>query len=79
MKELLYFQYDKDYISINRAPSGIYEIADADIANIILEVSKEVKKPILYTNAGKPTFWFDDWFLWQLRAEKIELDWFMRY
>lgn len=77
--EQLHFQYDKDYIHINRVPSEEANITDADISNIILEVAKEVKKPILYTNLGKPTYWFDHPFLWQLRAEKIKLDWYLRY
>jgi hypothetical protein len=77
-EELLHFQYDKDYIHINRKPSDVLDITDADIANIILEVAKEVKKPILYTNKGKPTLWFDKCFLWQLRAEEIYLDWYYR-
>lgn len=77
-EELLAFQYDKDYIHINRQSADILDITDADIANIILEVAKEMKKPILYTNEGKPTYWFDDCFLWQLRAEEIYLDWYYR-
>lgn len=77
--ERLHFQYDKDYIHINRVPSEGTDITDADIANIILEVAKEVKKPILYTNYGKPTYWFNHPFLWQLRAEEIKLDWYLRY
>lgn len=35
-EELLHFQYDKDYIHINRAPSSLLDVTDADIANIIL-------------------------------------------
>lgn len=77
--ERLHFQYDKDYIHINRVPSEGTDITDADIANIILEVAKEVKKPILYTNYGKPTYLFNHPFLWQLRAEEIKLDWYLRY
>lgn len=77
--EQLHFQYDKDYIHINRIPSEETNITDADISNIILEVAKEVKKPILYTNLGKPTYWFNPPFLWQLRAEEIKLDWYLRY
>lgn len=72
--EVLFFQYDKDYIHINRQPSEILDITDADIANIILEVAEVVKKPILYTYAGKPTYWFDESFQWQLRAEEIYFD-----
>ncbi|MBZ0312752.1 DUF4365 domain-containing protein [Clostridium butyricum] len=79
VEEILSFQYDRDYIHINRQPSDLLDVTDADIANIILEVSKYVKKPILYTNSGKPTFWFDERFMWQLRAEEINLDWYYGY
>jgi len=54
-------------------------LTDADIANIVLEVAKEIHKPILYTNYGKPTYWFNLPHLWQLRAEEIALDWYLRY
>ena len=77
--ELLAFQYDRDYIHINRVSSEVSDITDADIANIILEVEKEVEKPIMYTNNGKPTYWFNGYNLWQLRAEEINLEWFYRY
>ena len=79
MEENLFIQYNKDYIHINRQPSGILEITDADISNIILEVAKEIKKPILYTNAGKPVYWYDSSSIWQLRAEEIYLDWYMKH
>lgn len=74
--EELHFQYDKDYIHINRIPFEETNVTDADIANIILEVAKEVQKPILYTNLGKPTYLFNRSSLWQLRAEEIKLDWY---
>ena len=72
--ENLTFQYDRDYIHINRVPSDLIEIRDADIANIIIEISKTVNKPILYTNEGKPIYWFNSRLMWQLRAEEILLD-----
>lgn len=77
--ERLHFQYDKDYIHINRVETDLLDITDADIANIVLEVAKEIRKPILYTYSGKPIYWFQNGFLWQLRAEEIHLDWFLRY
>lgn len=76
--EQIYFQYDKDYIHINRVPSEGTTITDADYANIVLEVAKEINKPILYTNLGKPIYWFNAPYLWQLRAEEIKLDWYLR-
>ncbi len=78
VKETLAFQHNKDFIHINRARSELSEITDSDIANIVLEVSKEVQKPILYTCAGKPAYWFSVSSLWQLRAEEIYLPWYFR-
>ena len=77
LTEPLFFHFDKDFIRINRSPSEKYDIKDTDIANIILEIAKELKKPILYTNAGKPTFWFELPSLWQLRSKQIDLDWYL--
>ena len=39
-----------------------------------LEISQIVTKPIMYTNAGKPTYWFNSRFMWQLRAEEIPIN-----
>lgn len=72
------FQHNRDFIQVNRIPR-LLDITDADIANILLEVAKELKKPIMYTVGGKPTYWFKTPFLWQLRSEEIELPWWMQY